>query len=141
MFHFNKYFYMNHQSLVAEKNVCIKGYHNNNCKPRENEYYTNISTSIQNYGDCREMNIIYNLYHLFDEMKMFMKAFENNDFIEMEGIIRNQVRLFSLGTMFNGRLTQPFENIKHYYEFNYEKLKKDDIMTKKRENDFKYYRW
>lgn len=131
MFHFNKFFYMNHQSLVGEKNICVKGIYNKDCKPRENEYFTNISTSVQNYGDCREINIIYNLYHLFDEMKEFIKAFEKNDFNKMENLIMNQIRLFSLGTMFDGRLTQPFNNIKYYYEYDYNKLKKNDILTKK----------
>jgi len=129
MFHMNKLFWYNHQSIIIKNNICIdhKKY-KHNCKSRQDKYISNISVALQNYGDCREINFIMNLYLLIDEFDIFMKYFNQNNFNKIKKIILNQKRLFSVKTYIDGHLEKIFPD-KNYFIYNNNKITSKSILN------------
>jgi|SaaInlStandDraft_7_1057024.scaffolds.fasta_scaffold10163_1 hypothetical protein len=116
IFHPLNIFFYNHSLLLLEKKICInyKDY-NKNCRSRSKNYKTNISVCLQNYGDCREINFIKNIYLLIDQFINFMNYFNNNNFNKMKEIINIHYRLFSLKFYINGKFEKPFQFVKQYF--------------------------
>lgn len=131
MYHTLNLYYYNHTSLFIERNICSdsKDIYNINCIKRSHELKSNITTCLENYGDCREINLIKLIYIEIDNFNNFLIYFNNNNFNEMEKMIINHFRLISLDIYMNGRFKKPLRYVNKYL-FTGDELKDDDELNK-----------
>ena len=137
VFHILNLFYYNHSSLFIERNICID-YENydTNCLKRTHKFKSNITSCLENYGDCREINLIKNLLMLIEEFDNFLKLFEKEDFEKIEEMIINQTRLISLDIYIKGHLEKPLPYVSKYL-YNDEYLDENDKLNKAEMNKLK----
>lgn len=137
VFHVLNLFFYNHSSLFIERNICVDyGDYNTNCMKRTHNFKSNITTCLENYGDCREINLIKNLLMLIEEFELFLKYFKDDDFKNMENIIINQTRLISIDVYIKGHLEKPLPYVNNYL-YNDEYLGEDDKLNKAEMNKLK----
>lgn len=137
VFHILNLFFYNHTSLFIERNICVDyDNYDENCMKRTHNFKSNITTCLENYGDCREINLIKNLLHLMDEFDIFIKYFKEDKFIKMEELIINQIRLISLDVYIKGRLEKPLPYVSKYL-YNDKYLEEDDKLNKAELNKLK----
>ena len=103
---------------------------------RTHNFKSNITTCLENYGDCREINLIKNLLILIDEFDNFLKLLEQDDFQKMEEIIINQTRLISLDIYIKGHIEKPLPYV-HKYLYNDEYLDENDKLNRAEMNKLK----
>jgi hypothetical protein len=137
VFHIKNLFFYNHTSLFIERNICVDyGKYNKNCLKRTHNFKSNITTCLENYGDCREINLIKNLLILITEFDLFIKYFEENNFVKMEELIINHTRLISLNIFMKGHLEKPLPYVNNYL-YNDKYLDEDDKLNKAELNKLK----
>jgi hypothetical protein len=97
----------NRDALMREYNFCIKNYDYKKsqygCIKRDFDQITNLTTSLMNYGDCRELALILEFYYCLKEWLKYMsylKDFKKNE-NKIIKLIKNQKRLINMDIYFD----------------------------------------
>jgi hypothetical protein len=136
LMHPDRYFWYNYLSVLLNENICVdfkNKYHNYNidCKKRDNNFISNLTTTLIYYGDCREAALILIIYKSILEWEKFIDLLNNKDFKLIDELIINQTRLISTNIYINSDLYY-VDYIKYpKYYFNFKVLNKNSIINKK----------
>lgn len=102
LMHPNRHFWLNKESLFKSYNICVKNNNNNNCKPRTDNYNSNLITSLVTYGDCRDLALLLEFYLCYIEWNKYLNLLKNFEFKKIIKLIRNQYRIINVDVYMNG---------------------------------------
>ncbi len=102
LMHKNRHFWMNKESLFESYNICVENNNNIECKPRTDNYNSNLITSLLTYGDCRDLALLLEFYLCCIEWNTYLKLLKNFESEKIIKLIHNQSRIINVDVYMNG---------------------------------------